>query len=102
MNKRQATRQALIATAKKMATQVEATSLQAITTHYRQPLWDTPGRVIARCSTERFRWDWDKSLSTAGNHAAAALSLAAKLGWNDVKLAMGAAPTRSGYVFIPV
>lgn len=55
---------------------------QAIETHYLGPTNNRPGRVVARCDAGRYVHAWDYDLGASDNHGAAALMLAARLGWS--------------------
>ncbi len=77
-----------------------------ITTKYLGPTDHHTSRVIARCERGRLQHSWDNTLSSAENHATAALALASKQEWLDrYDLICGNAEHVSGtegYVFVLV
>jgi len=79
------------------------TSRQAITTRAR--VTDDAGSqsVIATCVAMTVTVDWDDALDIRENHAAAALALMAKLGWDERNhLVCGSLPDELGFAFVQV
>jgi hypothetical protein len=56
--------------------------MQAIRTKYHGPSNVRGSRVSAQCDAARIIIGWDHRLNSDGNHANAAATLAAKLGWD--------------------
>lgn len=80
-----------------------ASCRQAITTRFLGMTATLGPRVVASCEAGRITHQWDDSLDVAGNHAAAALRLFAKLGWDRRnELRMGGRIGGGGYVFVQV
>lgn len=73
---------------------------QSIITRYHGPTNHRGSRVSAvSASGHRVNLHWDDALNTDGNHAAAALTLARKLGWSG-DWHGGALGTGDGYCFV--
>jgi len=74
---------------------------QAITTSFRGPSDKRGSRIVAKCEALRISVGCDDALDIPSNHAAAALQLMARLGWDERNdLVMGG--TSAGYVFVQV
>ena len=71
---------------------------QAIETSYHGPRHRRPARVSARCDAGRIALPWDHALDVDGNHRAAAVALAARLGWSTDMI--GGSLPGSGYAWV--
>ncbi len=74
---------------------------QAITTKHLAPTNHRGSRVKASAQAGSLTIGWDYAGNAEENHRAAALALAAKLGWGD-DWAGGALPSGGGYAFVRV
>ena len=72
---------------------------QAIVTRYHGPTNTRGSRVSAKCAGGRVSVPYDHELNAGDNHAAAAASLAAKLGWTG-RMVGGGTPDGTGNVFV--
>jgi hypothetical protein len=82
-----------------MAVINQRTMRQAIATKYLGPTDTRGARIKASCEAGSVTVAWDHGLNVDQNHAAAATSLASKLGWDDSPMAGGALPGM-GYAFV--
>jgi hypothetical protein len=71
---------------------------QAIETRFHGPTNACGARVSARCGAGRIVLPWDHALGVDGNHRAAAVALAARLGWSADML--GGSLPGSGYAWV--
>ena len=77
--------------------------MQAIVTKYLGPTNFRGSRVKATCAAGSLTLSWDDALDVDGNHDAAALALATKLGWRGDrygKMAGGGLPKGDGSVYV--
>lgn len=72
---------------------------QTITTKH-VPATDTEGsHIVARSTAGRMKVGWDHGLNVVGNHAAAAVALATRLGWTRLDAHIGQL-VGGGYVVV--
>lgn len=78
--------------------------MQAIVTKNLGPTNSRGSRVKATAQAGSITIAWDHALNSDGNHEAAALALALKLGWlkGDVRLACGGMPDGRGNAYVLV
>lgn len=76
--------------------------MQAIHTKYLGPTNNRPSRIKASCDAGSITVSWNHSFDVHGNHEAAALTLAKKLGWDeyDGRWVGGGLPGNMGYAFV--
>lgn len=74
--------------------------MQAITTKYHGPTDRRGSRIIARADAGSVQFSYDHSLNVEGNHAAAAATLAAKLGWTDAGELVGGGNADGSYAWV--
>jgi hypothetical protein len=70
----------------------------AIETRFHGPTNTRPARVSARCDAGRIVLPWDYALGGDGNHKAAAVALATRLGWSADMI--GGSLPGSGYAWV--
>lgn len=58
--------------------------MQAIITRYHGPTNSRGSRIVAHCQAGRVTHHWNYELNPQGNHRAAALELARRLGWDGI------------------
>lgn len=73
--------------------------MQAITTKYLGATNHRSSRVVARAQACNITLPWDHALNAEQNHRAAAMALAAKLGWRGTWHG-GGLPDSKGYAFV--
>nr|WP_316651557.1 hypothetical protein [uncultured Gellertiella sp.] len=74
-------------------------TLQAIVTKYHGPTSTKAGRIIATAYAGRIIHEYDPRLRQEGNHDAACIKLAEKMGWKAVWF-RGGMPDESGNVYV--
>ena len=72
---------------------------QSIVTRYHGPTNTRGSRISAKCAGGRVSVPYDHERNPEGNHAYAAATLAAKLGWTG-RMVGGGTPDGTGNVFV--
>jgi hypothetical protein len=72
---------------------------QAIVTKFISPTNYRGSRIVASAAAGKITHNWDYSIGIEANHAAAAMKLVNKFGWNGNWIG-GGMPNDTGYCFV--